>query len=384
MKILWVNPSFLDYRVPVYKKIHELAEGNFSLIYSKKRVPERVINKIETAIGEDAIGLENEAVLHMPGQADFSNMEINIPYQPGLNKAIASVDADVIIGEGFFQWTPIALWKARLKRKKFLIAYERTAHTERNCPRWRKLYRKIISKFVDGYLANGLLTKEYLLQLGVSEKKIFIGGMSADSENLAKEINSCTNEEKDNLKTQLSIKKDGKTFLYVGQITERKGVIYLLNAWRKHIEKYPNDSLLAIGTGPLYDKYSKEFSDCASIKLTGNVDYDLIYRYYAIADVFIIPTLEDNWSLVVPEAMACGLPIACSVYNGCYPELVHEGVNGKLFDPLKEESIVETLKYFHDRDLEPMKKASIAIEKKYSSDIVAQNIFNSCRAFNKN
>ena len=34
------------------------------------------------------------------------------------------------------------------------------------------------------------------------------------------------------------------------------------------------------------------------------------------ADVFVIATLEDDWSLVVPEAMACGLPILSSLYNG--------------------------------------------------------------------
>lgn len=32
----------------------------------------------------------------------------------------------------------------------------------------------------------------------------------------------------------------------------------------------------------------------------GRVQYDEIHKYYAIADVYILPTVEDNWSLVVP------------------------------------------------------------------------------------
>ena len=83
-----------------------------------------------------------------------------------------------------------------------------------------------------------------------------------------------------------------------------------------------------------------------------------------------MPTLEDNWNLVVPEAMACGLPIACSIYNGCYPELVHEGINGKLFGPLKEKTIIEALKYFHHIELKIFGQASIKIEKQYSADYV--------------
>lgn len=63
MRILWVNPSFLDYRVPVYKKLFDMTNGNFFLIYSKKRVPERVIEKIDDALGSNAIGMSNEIVL---------------------------------------------------------------------------------------------------------------------------------------------------------------------------------------------------------------------------------------------------------------------------------------------------------------------------------
>ena len=46
-KILWVNPAFLDYRIPVYKELNELYKGNFNLVYSKNRIPERVQKKIK-------------------------------------------------------------------------------------------------------------------------------------------------------------------------------------------------------------------------------------------------------------------------------------------------------------------------------------------------
>ncbi|SFF07786.1 glycosyltransferase family 4 protein [Spirosoma endophyticum] len=377
MKILWVNPSFLDYRIPVYKKIFELNNKNFFLIYSKNRVPQRVISKIESAIGDHAIGLSDELVLNFKSKSDFANTEFKIPYQPGLYNAILKVDADIIIGEGFFQWTPMAILIAKLKKRKLLIAYERTAHTERNCPKWRALYRKFISKFVDGYSINGSLTKDYLIQLGVKADQLFVGGMSADSENLVASFNSVSLNEIQALKSKLLL-RNGLTFLYIGQINERKGVIPLLEAWKSHNKLYPNDNLILIGTGPLYDKCKEDFSHIDSIYLIGSIDYDLIHHYYAIANVFIIPTLEDNWSLVVPEAMSCGLPIACSIYNGCYPELVQEGLNGKLFDPLKETSVIDALAYFHNKDLEQMGKESKNIEKKYNASSVALNIYNMC------
>ena len=67
-----------------------------------------------------------------------------------------------------------------------------------------------------------------------------------------------------------------------------------------------------------------------------------------------MPTIEDNWSLVVPEAMACGLPVATSIYNGCYPELVNKNLNGMVFDTFNMHTIIDTLAFFHKHDLKAM------------------------------
>jgi glycosyltransferase involved in cell wall biosynthesis len=78
--------------------------------------------------------------------------------------------------------------------------------------------------------------------------------------------------------------------------------------------------------------------------MAGKASYDEIALYYAAADVLVMPTLEDNWSLVVPEAMACGKPILCSTFNGCWPELVHDGVNGWVFDPRDADAIADLMR----------------------------------------
>jgi len=75
----------------------------------------------------------------------------------------------------------------------------------------------------------------------------------------------------------------------------------------------------------------------------GKVDYDQIAIYYRSSDVFVIPTLQDNWSLGVPEAIACGLPVACSQYNGCHPELV-TSENGWVFEPMDYQNTSSVIK----------------------------------------
>ena len=182
-------------------------------------------------------------------------------------------------------------------------------------------------------------------------------------------------EERLFFKRELHIEKKEIIYLYVGQLITRKGVAYLLDAWKEHILSHPNDHLLIVGEGPLFDDFVQGYGFMNSISFVGNIDYSRISEYYAVADVFVIPTLEDNWSLVVPEAMACGLPIACSVYNGCHPELVHEGKNGVLFDTLNKASLLYALSYFHSVDLELFGKESMKIEQKYNPQNTARNIF---------
>lgn len=140
----------------------------------------------------------------------------------------------------------------------------------------------------------------------------------------------------------------------------------------KHIDVYPNDHFVVVGYGNQYDECKRKFGNVPSIHLEGGVPYDEIYKYYAIADVYILPTIEDNWSLVIHEAMSCGLPVATSVYNGCHVELIHEGENGITFDTFNKDSMVNALGYFYHHNLKAMGLKSIEIEKLFNTENCAR------------
>lgn len=376
-KVLWVNPSFLDYRIPLYTELYKQLGGEFYLIYSSERVPERCRIRIKEELGDHAIELLNEKRRRfLRDSSGFSNRGVTIPYPKGLTKLIKKVKPDILIAEGFFQFTPWCIKYATTNHIPLLVAYERTNHTERNCPWYRMFYRRIARKFINGYIANGQLTKEHLMGHGVKAENIFTGGMCADSAGLAKSVSLITQEDLALYKSEILGERSNKdlTYLIVGRMIELKGVNYALDAWREHVKKYPDDTLLIVGDGPKLDEYRRDFINVPSVLFTGAIDYSVIYKYYAVSDVFMIATIEDNWSLVVPEAMACGLPIASSIYNGCHPELVHKDENGITFNPLQHESVVKAFEYFHHVDLNAFGTASIAIEKNFNPEHTANNI----------
>lgn len=377
MKVLYCNPSFWEYRLPFYVELNRLFNGNFHVVYSTKRYFGAHINmlpKIKNVLGENAHPYENEWMY----VRETHSMKIKdetyhaIPLSLGLLNIIRKIKPDVLITEGFFQWTPFVQLYGWFFRVPVFVGYERTLYTERHNSRFKTFLRKLQDKSIAGYLVNGTETKKYLLSLGISEERIFVGGMSADSTGLRVSIKKWPIEEKQSFKSKYISSNNGLIFLFTGQMILRKGVNYLLNAWVKHTQLYPDDKLVLVGGGVFLEKWKEQYSKYSSIIFEGTIAYDEIYKYYAIADVYILPTIEDNWSLVVPEAMACGLPVATSIYNGCHVELIQDGENGFVFDTFNQESITNVLAKFHHMDLKIMGDKSILIEKNFNTEACAK------------
>ena len=138
------------------------------------------------------------------------------------------------------------------------------------------------------------------------------------------------------------------TFLYVGRIENRKGIHLLLEAC-KYLRKEKLDfTLTIVGKGPEQEylqEYCKQVGLESYLNWVDWVTYDSLGLYFRSADVFVFPSLEDTWGMVVLEAMAFGLPILCSERAGA-SEMVVAGENGYLFDPNSPEALCNYMKKF--------------------------------------
>lgn len=382
MRITWVTRSFLDYRIPVYEEINRLCGNQLTVIYFSDVVPQRCQDKLKSILGKQAKGLTGELRLggkKIENQAYANTGWLRIPLRPGLTRILKKTNPDIILSDGFFQWTYAALFANFLWQIPHIMCYERTLHTERNVSIIRTIGRKIAMKFINAICCNGIQTKKYLLNLGYPTDQLFLGNMSADSKEMQKSVAAFKPKVLSALKTKYNIA--GPIFLYAGQLIPRKGIIELLSAWKEFSEKNPEPKLLLIGGGE-QQKQTIEFvhnENIKGVKILGNVDYSDMAGFYAMADIFIIATLEDNWSLVVPEAMSCGLPIICSQYNGCWPELV-KPENGWVFDPLDYVNFINTLNEAWDKrsNWEEMGQQSLRIVQDFTPEKVAQNIYSAC------
>ena len=130
----------------------------------------------------------------------------------------------------------------------------------------------------------------------------------------------------------LGFRETDKIILFVGRLDRIKGVQYLIEAFRRVIRKNPNSRLVIVGDGD-YDKYLKQCAGIWSyVVFTGKVEKEVLYTFYQIADVGVLPSFHEQCSYVAIEMLMHGLPLIGTDSTG-----LKEMVEGMHCLPLKEE-----------------------------------------------
>lgn len=123
---------------------------------------------------------------------------------------------------------------------------------------------------------------------------------------------------------------DGKiNILFVGRLEKRKGLSYLIDAFKKVHKDHPNTRLLVVGPGtrlrPKYEKTVQRAHLENDVIFTGGVSYADLPRYYQTADICCAPaTGQESFGIVLLEAMALGKPVVASNIPGYAGVLTHE------------------------------------------------------------
>ena len=116
------------------------------------------------------------------------------------------------------------------------------------------------------------------------------------------------------------------TIISAGQISIRKGSLYLLKAFQElNLEK---SKLLMIGNveKELFP-HLKPYLLNPKIIFQDHVSQNRLRLFYNKSNIFVTSSLEEGLAMVQIQAMACGLPLICTRHSGG-EELVDEGKNG--------------------------------------------------------
>ena len=133
---------------------------------------------------------------------------------------------------------------------------------------------------------------------------------------------------------------------YVGRMTVLKGVKLLVEAFCNLAAENHSLRLLMVGSGeeePSLCKMIEQSRLTNLVCFAGNQPHENISNWYRTMDLFVMPSLYENFSNAVLEAMGCGVPVVASRIGG-NTMLVTEDVNGWLFEPGDASDLESTLR----------------------------------------
>jgi len=188
----------------------------------------------------------------------------------------------------------------------------------------KKIIKTYYISSATAWLSTGNSSSKYLEYYGAIKEKIYVYPFTTLYNNEIAEF-PLSQLEKVQLRNELGL-SEGKTVVAVGQFIHRKGFDILIKAWSN---VFQGASLYFIGGEP-----TSEYIDLTNSINTNNIHFigfkskHELQKYYRAADLFVLPTREDIWGLVINEALANGLPVITTDKCVAGLELIKNGENG--------------------------------------------------------
>ncbi|MCC6018711.1 MAG: glycosyltransferase family 4 protein [Candidatus Verstraetearchaeota archaeon] len=242
---------------------------------------------------------------------------------------------------------------------------------------WYNSLARFVLSEADEVITVSKFNAEKLLSLGVSSNKLHVIPNGYD-ERLFKPIPAIKARKK------LGLPLNKKILLSVGNLVDAKGHIYLIGAMSLLLRKRRDLLLIIVGSGPLkklLQSMVKKNGLEDHVMLAGGRRHEEIPIWMNASDIFILPSLQEGFPTVIPEAMACGKPVVATKVGGV-PEAITSDYLGILVPPKDSESLSWAILEVLDKKWDP----NIILEhaKKYSwSELAKQILLTYRKALNK-
>lgn len=276
-------------------------------------------------------------------------------------------DFDRIVICGYAHPTEL-LALAYLKIRRIPYVMEVDGGLIREDGRIQKLVKTWAVRGASLYLSSGKPTTEYLIHYGANEDRIRHYPFASW---FASELPASvpTPLQRRNCRTELGIFEE-KAVLSIGQFIPRKGFDVLLNA----AAGLPSCvGIYIVGSEPSEEYIAlREQLGLKNVHFVGFQTKEVLSKYYTASDLFVLPTREDIWGLVINEAMAFGLPVVTT--NRCVAglELVHDGVNGYIVPTDDANALCDAIELTLSGDMCSMGQASFRAISGYTIENMAK------------
>jgi len=221
---------------------------------------------------------------------------------------------------------------ARKHNKPFYIMSD-SAENDAKRIWFKELYKRFLIRGASGALVAGKIHEEYIQKLGINDN--IQQGYDVVDNNYFSQASQIVLKSEQEIKQKYNLPKN--YFLAIGRFIPKKQFSFLLDVYAAlYSNNHDIYDLLIAGSGPEEQKLREKAS---TLKINHKVhfrpfqQYPDLPAYYALAKFTIVPSIFEQWGLVINESMACGTPVISTNTCGAVSELVDHNVSGFTFNP---------------------------------------------------
>ena len=240
---------------------------------------------------------------------------------------------DVIIVQGYSAPTYlIAIMISKIIGTKILMRGDTWLRDYHLKGFFKRTFKILLFKFIDGFLSIGTLNAEYYKVHGVPDKRLFFAPFSIDNKFFLMN-DSDRLKSRIGLRNKLNINESKICVLFVAKLIPLKRADDLIQAFYNVNNKLLNLHLIVVGSGGELIKLQNlaDSLSISDISFVGFKNQSELPAFYSASDIFVLPSNDESWGLVVNEAMASGLPVIVSNQVGASKDLVENKGTGYIF-----------------------------------------------------
>ena len=261
-------------------------------------------------------------------------------------------DWQVIILGAWDEPTYLLLWAWAVARRRKVVFWIESTAVDLPRTRVKETVKRLLLKRAAVCIVPGQRSASYCRQLGVDERRVFTALNATDRDYFRGRAERLVPQR---LEMRRAAGLRQPTFIFVGRLVERyKGVETLLRACARLERQGFWPTLLVVGEGPDQARYRRLAGELelADVRFLGTLGHRELCRYYAMADVLVLPSRSEPWGFVLNEGMEFGLPLVVSDRVGAGPDLVHHAENGFTIPACDVAALAEILERLgRDEDL---------------------------------
>ncbi len=146
-----------------------------------------------------------------------------------------------------------------------------------------------------------------------------------------------------------NLQPDRPVILFASKLIARKRCIDLVEAWIRLAPSLgvdPQAYLLIVGDGQERASLEARVRDSglSNIRFLGFRNQTELPQFFDLCDLFVLPSIDEPWGLIINEVMNAGRPVIVTDRVGCQPDLVHDGVNGFVYPAFNVDALAKCLR----------------------------------------